>query len=106
MHSADTNHRKGLLITAIGGLALTVDIPLIRLAEGDPWPILMLRTGTTVLAAIVIWAVWRAFTPRAPSLVPGKLGGSPHVEHTHSPGMHRPHASLIALDVVPPSQTT
>ena len=74
MHSADTNHRKGLLITAIGGLALTVDIPLIRLAEGDPWPILMLRTGTTVLAAIVIWAIWRAFSPSAPSLVPGKLG--------------------------------
>ena len=74
MHSADTNHRKGLLITAIGGLALTVDIPLIRLAEGDPWPILMLRTGTTFLAAIVIWAMWRAFSPSAPSLIPGKLG--------------------------------
>jgi drug/metabolite transporter (DMT)-like permease len=74
VHSAETNHRKGLLITAIGGLALTVDIPLIRLAEGDPWPILMLRTGTTFLAALVIWAVWRALSPNAPSLVPGKLG--------------------------------
>ena len=39
-----TNHRKGLLITAIGGLVLSFDIPLIRLAYGDPWPILMLRT--------------------------------------------------------------
>jgi drug/metabolite transporter (DMT)-like permease len=74
VHSAETNHRKGLLITAIGGLALTVDIPLIRLAEGDPWPILMLRTGTTFLAALVIWTVWRALSPNAPSLVPGKLG--------------------------------
>ena len=71
---SDTNHRKGLLITAIGGLALTVDIPLIRLADGDPWPILMLRTGTTFLAALVIWAVWRALSPNAPSLVPGRLG--------------------------------
>ena len=44
MYFRHSNHRKGLLITAIGGLALTVDIPLIRLAEGDPWPILMLRT--------------------------------------------------------------
>jgi drug/metabolite transporter (DMT)-like permease len=74
VHSAETNHRKGLLITAIGGLALTVDIPLIRLAEGDPWPILMLRTGTTFLAALVIWSVWRALSPNAPSRVPGKLG--------------------------------
>jgi drug/metabolite transporter (DMT)-like permease len=76
VHSAETNHRKGLLITAIGGLALTVDIPLIRLAEGDPWPILMLRTGTTFLAALVIWAVWRALSPNAPSLVPGRLGAA------------------------------
>ena len=74
MHSAETNHRKGLLITAIGGLALTVDIPLIRLAAGDPWPVLMLRTGTTFLAALVIWSVWRALSPNAPSLIPGKLG--------------------------------
>ena len=61
-------------ITAIGGLALTVDIPLIRLADGEPWPILMLRTGTTFLAALVIWAVWRALSPNAPSLIPGRLG--------------------------------
>jgi drug/metabolite transporter (DMT)-like permease len=74
VHSAETNHRKGLLITAIGGLALTIDIPLIRLAEGDPWPILMLRTGTTFLAALVIWSIWRALSPNAPSLIPGKLG--------------------------------
>ena len=74
MHSAETNHRKGLLITAIGGLALTVDIPLIRLAEGDPWPVLMVRTGTTFLAALVIWGIWRALSPNAPSLIPGKLG--------------------------------
>ena len=65
MHSADTNHRKGLLITAIGGLALTVDIPLIRLAEGDPWPILMLRRpAPRFLATLVIWSVWRALQPQ------------------------------------------
>jgi drug/metabolite transporter (DMT)-like permease len=69
-----TNHRKGLLITAIGGLVLSFDIPLIRLAYGDPWPILMLRTGTTFAAAFVIWGVWRALSPNTPSLVPGWLG--------------------------------
>lgn len=72
--STEPDHRKGLLLTAIGGMALTVDIPLIRLAEGDPWPILMLRTGTTFLAALVIWAVWRTVSPKAPSLIPGWLG--------------------------------
>ncbi|RVA22990.1 EamA/RhaT family transporter, partial [Mesorhizobium sp. M7A.F.Ca.CA.004.11.2.1] len=33
MSSHDT-HTKGLLLTAFGGLTLTVDIPLIRLAHG------------------------------------------------------------------------
>ncbi len=71
-HSHD--HAKGLLITAIGGMTLTVDIPLIRLADGEPWSILMLRTGTTFLAALVVWTIWRAVTPKAPPLIPGRTG--------------------------------
>jgi len=74
LSTTETNHSKGLLLTAIGGLALTVDIPLIRLAGGEPWSILMLRTGTTFLAALVIWTIWRAITPTAPRLLPGRAG--------------------------------
>ena len=74
MPAVETNHAKGLLITAIGGLVLTVDIPLIRLAGGDAWSILMLRTGTTLLAALVIWTVWRLFTSDVPKLIPGRAG--------------------------------
>lgn len=67
-------HAKGLLITAIGGMTLTVDIPLIRLADGAPWSILMMRTGMTFVAAIVIWAIWRLLSPKAPQLIPGRAG--------------------------------
>ena len=74
MSAASSHHAKGLAITAIGGMTLTVDIPLIRLAEGDPWPILMLRTGTTFAAALIIWTVWRLITPKAPALLPGWTG--------------------------------
>ena len=74
MHSADHSYRKGLIITAIGGLILTVDIPLIRLAEGETWSVLMLRTATTFAAAIVIWAVWRLISTDAPKLIPGRTG--------------------------------
>jgi drug/metabolite transporter (DMT)-like permease len=70
------DHAKGLLLTAIGGMALTVDIPLIRLAEGEPWSILMLRTGTTFLAAILIWTIWRRIKPEAPPLLPGWTGAA------------------------------
>ncbi|QDC03123.1 MULTISPECIES: DMT family transporter [Mesorhizobium] len=55
-------------------MTLTVDIPLIRLADGEPWSILMTRTGMTLLAALVIWAVWRLFSPKAPQLIPGRAG--------------------------------
>jgi drug/metabolite transporter (DMT)-like permease len=72
--SSQSDHSKGLLLTAIGGLVLTVDIPLIRLSHGEAWSILMLRAGTTFLAALVIWAVWRSITPKAPQLVPGRAG--------------------------------
>jgi drug/metabolite transporter (DMT)-like permease len=74
LSAAQSDYSKGLLLTAIGGLVLTVDIPLIRLADGNAWSILMLRTGTTFIAALVIWAVWRAITPDVPKLVPGRAG--------------------------------
>jgi drug/metabolite transporter (DMT)-like permease len=72
--TSSDHHARGLLITAIGGMTLTVDIPLIRLADGEPWSILLMRTGTTFLAALVIWAVWRSLTPKAPQLIPGRAG--------------------------------
>ena len=34
----------------------------------------MLRSGVTFLAALVIWAVWRLLTPKAPQLIPGRAG--------------------------------
>lgn len=67
-------HTKGLILTGTGGMMLTVDIPLIKLADGDPWSVLMLRSGVTFVAAILIWLAWRRFRPPAPALVPGKAG--------------------------------
>ncbi|MBM6583482.1 DMT family transporter [Microvirga sp. BT689] len=69
-----SNHVKGLVITALGGIALTVDIPLIRLSNGDPWSILMLRSGTTVAAALAIWVLWRFLRGNPPALIPGRAG--------------------------------
>lgn len=74
MSKTNANHAKGLLITAIGGMALTIDIPLIRLADGDPWSIVLLRSGTTFLAAIAIWMVWALIRKNPPTLVPGRAG--------------------------------
>ena len=74
MATTDDNYARGLLLTAIGGLALTADIPLIKLADGEPWSILMLRGATTFVVAIAVWLVWRAVCDKAPQLIPGKSG--------------------------------
>lgn len=69
-----SDHSKGLLLTATGGMMLTVDIPLIKLAAGEAWSILLLRSGVTFVTAMAFWALWRALSPRAPALVPGRAG--------------------------------
>ena len=74
MTTHSDKHATGLLITAIGGMTLTVDIPLIRLANGEPWSILLTRTGTTLLATLIIWTIWRSVSSKAPQLVPGRAG--------------------------------
>jgi hypothetical protein len=66
-------HRKGLLITAFGGLALTVDIPLIKLSEGEAWSVVATRGGPDLrrcaadvgrIAAVSHPAVSRSFPAR------------------------------------------
>lgn len=74
MAAAETNHARGLLLTAIGGLALTVDIPLIKLAAGEPWSILLVRSVATFCAALLVWLAWRAVSRDAPPLIPGRAG--------------------------------
>lgn len=74
MSDPHADHVKGLIITGLGGLALTVDIPLLKLANGEAWSVLLVRTGVTFIAALVIWSAWRLASPTAPRLVPGGKG--------------------------------
>jgi drug/metabolite transporter (DMT)-like permease len=67
-------HARGVFITFLGGLALSFDIPIVRLASGGAWSILTVRSLCTVLITLVIWAVLRLITGKAPVLVPGRAG--------------------------------
>jgi len=69
-----SDHRKGLLLTAIGGLALSMDIPLVRLADGDMWSILGLRSMTTFVVTLLILVAIRVIRGKWPVLVPGRPG--------------------------------
>ncbi|EJM98693.1 DMT family transporter [Phyllobacterium sp. YR531] len=68
------DHRKGLLITGIGGLVLSADIPLLRLGQGETWSTLLLRSSTTLLCALIIWVIWNLITGKRRTLLPGKTG--------------------------------
>lgn len=77
MHTPETipaNHQKGLLLTGLGGLMLSFDIPLIRLAEGDPWSILAVRSALMVAAGFVGWYLIGLFTGKRPAILPGWSG--------------------------------
>jgi drug/metabolite transporter (DMT)-like permease len=51
-----TDHRKGLLFAGIGGLAFTLDVPLIRLAGSDEWTVMFVRGLMIFLVLFGHWA--------------------------------------------------
>ena len=63
-------HRKGLLITAIGGLSLSFDIPLIRLSDGEVWSVLATRSIATFVVALLAWSVVRLALGKRMALSP------------------------------------
>jgi drug/metabolite transporter (DMT)-like permease len=69
-----SDHRKGLLLTAVGGLALSMDIPLVRLGHGDMWSIIGVRSITTVAVTVLIVLVIRWVKGSWPSMMPGRPG--------------------------------
>ena len=74
MSQLHLDHRKGLLITGIGGLVLSADIPLLRLGQGETWSTLLLRSSTTFICALIIWAAWNLISGKKRTLLPGRIG--------------------------------
>ena len=74
MFSKLSDHRKGLLLTTFGGLALSMDIPLIRLSSGDVWSVLSARSLATIVVALTVLVIIRRVTGSLRSVLPGWLG--------------------------------
>ncbi|MBL0371303.1 DMT family transporter [Rhizobium sp. KVB221] len=72
--SSMSPHMKGVLLTFLGGLALSFDIPLVRLADGNVWAILATRSICTLLVVLAAWIILRRIYGKAPVLVPGWPG--------------------------------
>ncbi|RKF06290.1 DMT family transporter [Oceaniradius stylonematis] len=69
-----TRHAKGLLLTAIGGVALSFDIPMIKLGGGDAWSAMAVRAGSAFIAALLIKQIAQWLTGRTITLLPGRIG--------------------------------
>lgn len=67
-------HTRGVILTFLGGLALSFDIPILRLADGNVWSTLFMRSILTVGVAIAAIVVLKLVTGRIPRLVPGWPG--------------------------------
>ena len=73
MFSHLSDHKKGLLLTTFGGLALSMDIPLIRLSSGEVWSVLSARSLATIVVALAVLVVIRRVTGSLQSVLPGWL---------------------------------
>ncbi|MGN6777034.1 DMT family transporter [Rhizobium sp.] len=74
MFSHLSDHKKGLLLTTLGGLALSMDIPLIRLSSGEVWSVLSARSLATIVVALAALFVIRRVTGSLKTALPGWLG--------------------------------
>ncbi len=67
-------HRSGLLITGIGGLLFTWDIPLLRLAGADQWTMITTRGLFMFVAIATWWLVSRRLRGDSPPFINGGAG--------------------------------
>jgi drug/metabolite transporter (DMT)-like permease len=50
------DHRRGLFLTAVGGMLFTFDVPLVRLAKADPSTLIFARGILLAVAITIFWA--------------------------------------------------
>jgi drug/metabolite transporter (DMT)-like permease len=67
------NRTRGLALAAIGGLALSLDIPLIRLSGGDVWSVQFVRGLMIAPIGLIAWLLARRFAGWTEPLMPGRL---------------------------------
>lgn len=66
--------KYGLLITTIGGLLFTFDLPLLRLAEADKWAMVVARGLLLFTSITASWLLVRFFRGGAAPFIAGKAG--------------------------------
>jgi drug/metabolite transporter (DMT)-like permease len=68
------DRRKGLSIALLGGMAISLDIPMVRLTDGDMWSVQFLRSFNVVTVTLAVWLAAKLIFNKRIELVPGRLG--------------------------------
>jgi drug/metabolite transporter (DMT)-like permease len=71
---SNDNVSKGLLITLIGGLLFTFDLPLLRLADGEKWSLIFARGMLMFLAISAVWLAQRQSSGSRAPFIAGFAG--------------------------------
>ena len=71
---ADAHVRKGLLLTTIGGLLFTLDLPLLRLALSDKWTMVCARGLFLFLSITIVWWMVRSMRNSRVPYIAGMAG--------------------------------
>jgi drug/metabolite transporter (DMT)-like permease len=66
--------RLGLLITTVGGLLFTLDLPLLRLAASDMWTLVFARGLFQFIAITAVWYIMRSFNGSKAPYIAGAAG--------------------------------
>jgi drug/metabolite transporter (DMT)-like permease len=74
--------RLGLLITTVGGLLFTLDLPLLRMAGADSWTLIFLRGIFLSLSLTVLWLILRVASGRYEPFLAGWAGIAVAVTNT------------------------
>jgi drug/metabolite transporter (DMT)-like permease len=74
--------RKGLLITLVGGLLFTLDLPLLRLSLADQWTMVFARGFFMFLSITVIWMIIRRHSRTPLPFIAGGAGVAVAITNT------------------------
>jgi drug/metabolite transporter (DMT)-like permease len=66
--------RFGLLITALGGLLFTFDLPLLRLADNEKWALVFARGSMLFISITVVWLVMKLRSTEPMPYIAGAAG--------------------------------
>jgi drug/metabolite transporter (DMT)-like permease len=69
-----SEHRKGLILTAIGGTLFTFDVPLARLAMTDHWTLIFVRGLFLAIAITLFWLAFRKINGHREPFINGWAG--------------------------------